>query len=152
MCTSHVFLLEATRFIVIVSYRDTFFWRYAYRIVGLVSQYMTIHPKYFQFPKKMIALTYFETIFITNYKDLKCYWTTLITYMTNRGIIHRHCYLWDGFEHSSCDLCMKIVSQYISYREASIAIRIVSCGDCIVTVLSSSSSDSNEYTQHTIRL
>ena len=36
---------------------------------------------------------------------------------------------------SSCDLCMKIISKYVSYCEASITIRIVSWGDCIITAL-----------------
>ena len=60
----------------------------------------------------MIALTYFKTIFITNYKDLKCYYNKLITYITGAsytGIVtHRVLKLL------SCDLCMKIVSWYVS--------------------------------------
>ena len=68
-----------------------YFWQYSYRITGLVLRYLTICPKV-QFPKKMIALTYFKTIFIISYKVPKCYWNTLITYMTNGGILHRHCY------------------------------------------------------------
>ena len=38
------------------------------------------------------SLTYFRTVFITNYKNLKCNWNTLITYMTNSCVLIRHCY------------------------------------------------------------
>ena len=80
--------------------------------------------------KEMIALTYFKTIFMTNYKDKKCYWNTLITYITNRGILHRHCFtkmnLWDGFEpvlkeyyNFQAVTYIKIASWYLSYCEAS---------------------------------
>ena len=90
--------LEAKQFIEIVSYLLLTI-HISFR--GASIKILMIRPKG-QFPKKMIALTYFKTIFITNYKDRKCNWNTLITYMTNRGILHRHCYtrvnLWAGFE------------------------------------------------------
>ena len=109
------------------------FWWYLYRIMGLVSWYLTICPKV-QFPKKMIALTYFKTIFMT--QGSKCYWNTLITYyMTNKALLRKNeplRWFWTWFprvlKRSSCNLCMKIVSWYVSYHALHIVICIVSLG------------------------
>ena len=115
-----------------------FFTRY--RIVGLVSRYLTIRPKV-QFPKKMIARTYFKTIFITNYKDLKCYWNALSTYMKT-GAPYTGIVTQEWTSEMVLNLFFKSIKNFklwLLHENTSItAIRIVSKGDCIVTVLSTS--------------
>ena len=63
--------LISSRFIEIVSYCDTFLIiRVSYRGAGIVVPDDTPTST---ISKEDDSLTYFKTIFITNFKDLKCY-------------------------------------------------------------------------------